>query len=195
MRKTKRQIKREQYWIKVSFIVISVVGALMGEGTVTVYQAKASPETQILPVSDEKQELVSGIKEGKSSVPSASQKAAAEMVCRKHFGGSSEMVDQCRWDLLAIAYTESRFNCESVGDNSKARGCYQIWYKLHKITVEQAEDFEWAANWTLERMISQGFPVYRSWALGSHNSFTPEVNSRYSKIVKEKSAEFERAGL
>ena len=181
--------------IRLAFVLIAFACALSGEGTVTVYQAKASPEAQILPVSDEKPELVKGTQEGNSSVPSASQKAAAERVCARRFSG--KQLSQCYYDILAWGWVESRLQTPApIGDAGLAYGNFQLHIKLHGITEEQANDFEWAANWTLERAIKYGYADgYRTFGIGSHNSLTPEVNARYSKIVKEKSAEFERAGL
>ena len=51
----------------------------------------------------------------------------------------------CYYDLLAMAYAESRFACHAVGDSGKSRGCFQIQTALHGVSIAQAEDYEWAA--------------------------------------------------
>lgn len=86
--------------------------------------------------------------------------------------------DFCWKDLMGIAYAESRksdnpntdFNCNAVGDNGFAHGCFQINFHFHKnITVEQARDVTFSVNWTLDRMQHCGYPIYRSIAIMRHN--------------------------
>lgn len=190
MRNTKTRFR-----LRIAFVLISFFCALSGDGTVTVYRAPVS----IVGVAEAKevqvyQKAVSVSPRASQGLPSQFQKDAATRVCSKKFSGGALSV--CYRDILAIAWTESRFDNEAVGDHGKSFGAFQIYTNVHKhVTQEQANDFEWAATWTLDRLISQGYMEYRTWALGSHNSMTPEVNARYSKMVKEKSAEFERTGL
>ena len=191
-RPTKRQMRKEREIVIKCFIVLSVFLAVRSEAPakaqnepVSVEAASSTPIVAV--VFQDAPKAVYGL-------PTQSQKDTVAKVCTKAFTDNASK-SGCYYDLLAIAYTESRFNCDSVGDSGKAIGCYQIWVNLHKLSVEQAQDFEQAAAWTLNRMISQGYPTYRTWAVGSHNSFTPEVNKRYSAMVKAKSADFERAGL
>ena len=78
--------------------------------------------------------------------------------------------EYCINDMLAMAWTESRFNCDVVGDNGNSFGCFQIHRGYHKhITIEQARDIEFSMNWTLKRMVHYGYPVYRSASIRRHN--------------------------
>ena len=129
-----------------------------------------------------------------SGLPSKSQKDAVARVCGERFTGAQ--LSTCYDDLLAIAYTETRFQDPApIGDHGLAYGSFQLHIKLHGITEGQANDFEWAAGWTLDHMVHYGYPVYRSVGLGSHNSMTPGVNQAYSAMVKAKSSEFQKMGL
>jgi hypothetical protein len=86
--------------------------------------------------------------------------------CKKHSLG-----DSCVSDLLAMALTEKRdLNCNSSGDSGKSWGCFQIHLGYHpEITKEQAKDIKFAVNWTLDRLVANGYPKYRSIAIRSHN--------------------------
>lgn len=79
--------------------------------------------------------------------------------------------NECVEDLVGIAYAETRsFNCLSSGDSGKAIGCFQIHLGYHpEITVKQAQDPFWAATWTAKRLVSKGYPKYRSASIMSHN--------------------------
>lgn len=78
--------------------------------------------------------------------------------------------DYCVKDMLSIAYTESRFNCNTNGDSGKSKGCYQIHLGYHPdITECQAEDLNFAIHWTLDRMQHYGYPKFRSYAIMKHN--------------------------
>lgn len=100
-------------------------------------------------------------------------------VCEKK--GISERF--CWEDLYKIMQVESGGNGKAIGDNGRARGFFQIWYKLHNITIDQAEDLNFSANWTLQHLLDNGYPVYRTWAIGAHNSRTPYHNKLYSSAV------------
>jgi hypothetical protein len=78
--------------------------------------------------------------------------------------------EYCTKDMLAIAFAESRFNCQKIGDKGMSFGCYQIHLGYHpNISKEQARDLNFAINWTLNRMVSKGYPKYRSVSLMAHN--------------------------
>jgi hypothetical protein len=78
--------------------------------------------------------------------------------------------EYCPQDLLAIAYVESRFNCQKVGDKGMSFGCYQIHLGYHpNISKAQAKDLNFAINWALNRLVSKGYPKYRSVSLMAHN--------------------------
>lgn len=106
---------------------------------------------------------------------------AARQACdRKGLG------DSCVEDLVGIAWAESRsFNLKAVGDSGLAHGVFQIHLGYHpEITIEQAEDPYWAADWTLSRMMANGYPGHRSVAIMKHNG-TPWTSktTKYLNIV------------
>jgi len=81
-----------------------------------------------------------------------------------------EMGAGCADDIVAMAWVESRFNCNVVGDGGKSFGCFQIHLGYHKeITKEQARDLDFSLEWTINRLKSKGYPEYRSVAIRSHN--------------------------
>lgn len=96
------------------------------------------------------------------------KKEALQIVCKNN-GLDTEF---CWKDLMAMVYVESRGYCDAVGDNNKSHGCLQIQIKLHNITKEQAQDFWFASDWTLKRMIRNGYPTMRSFAIRKHNGWS-----------------------
>ena len=73
-----------------------------------------------------------------------------------------------------------------IGDNGKARGYFQIHYKLHNISINCAEDLVCSANWTIDYLESNSYPKYPTYAVQCHNScnvsngYTAKV-ARYAK--------------
>jgi len=85
--------------------------------------------------------------------------------------------DFCWKDLVAMAWTESRFDCKAVGDGGKSHGCFQLHLGYHKhITVKEAQSIEFSLSWTLNRLEAKGYPVYRSTAIQLHNG-TPNTKA------------------
>lgn len=56
------------------------------------------------------------------------------------------------WKMLyAVCKVESNCNADRVGDSGKSYGAFQIYLPAHPdITESQANDFEWAAEWTVK---------------------------------------------
>jgi hypothetical protein len=83
--------------------------------------------------------------------------------------------DYCIKDIMGMAWTESRFNKNAIGDNGASHGILQIHLGYHPhITQEQARDIEFSINWALDRMEYYGYPEYRSYAVMKHNG-TPNT--------------------
>lgn len=99
-------------------------------------------------------------------------------VCKKH-----KLQGNCAKDLYSIAWQESKFNCKVIGDQGRSRGCFQIQTKMHKVSVAHAEDFAWAADWTLSRMIGNGYPVYRTIAVERHNGWGAIAQRYVSQVL------------
>ena len=111
-------------------------------------------------VADSIKPELSGVKDTKDKI-----RAIAIKEC-----SNRNLGEYCINDMLAMAWTESRFNCDVVGDNGNSFGCFQIHRGYHKhITIEQARDIEFSMNWTLNRMAHYGYPVYRSASIRRHN--------------------------
>lgn len=128
------------------------------------------------------------------SEPPQYQKDAIAKLCQERFSGP--MQEQCYHDMLAIVWVESRWQENQVGDGGASFGSFQIYTVVHtSITPKMANDFNFAARWTLNRMQHHGYPKYRTWALGSHNSLTPEINARYSGWVKNKSEQLKAQNI
>ena len=95
--------------------------------------------------------------------------------------------EYCINDLKAIAFVETKFKCDAVGDFGSSHGCYQIHQGYHpEVTQEKAEDLDFAINWTLNRLIAYGYPEYRSRAIRKHNGSTdnPKTLVYLNKVNK-----------
>jgi hypothetical protein len=82
--------------------------------------------------------------------------------------------DDCARQLLGMAWKESNFIADAKGDYDRrgfphARGWFQIHYRLHKISVECAEDLTCSANWTIDYLESNSYPKYQRYAIQCHN--------------------------
>lgn len=77
--------------------------------------------------------------------------------------------EECAKDLLGMLWKESLNDAHAVGDQGRARGYFQIWIHLHKISLECAEDLVCSSNWTLDYMESNGYPKYVHHAVQCHN--------------------------
>lgn len=87
--------------------------------------------------------------------------------------------DYCVDDLVAIGYTESRFDCNVIGDGGKSFGCFQIHRGWHPdVSVAQAKDLKFAINWTLNRMVHYGYPTMRSYSIMKHNGTPGTVKTK-----------------
>jgi len=76
----------------------------------------------------------------------------------------------CAKTLLGMLWTESSNRSDVIGDGGKARGYFQIHYKLHKISIACAEDLVCSANWSLKYLERNSYPKYMSYAIQCHNS-------------------------
>lgn len=86
--------------------------------------------------------------------------------------------EACAKTLLGMLWNESSNRSTVIGDNGKARGYFQIHFKLHKISTDCAEDLVCSANWTIKYMEAHSYPKYVSYAIQCHNSCN--VNNGYA---------------
>lgn len=94
-------------------------------------------------------------------------------VCKQNGYGEA-----CAKTLLGMLWTESSNMSNVIGDGGKARGYFQIHYKLHKISIACAEDLVCSANWSIKYLERNSYPKYVSYAVQCHNSCN--VNNGYA---------------
>ena len=78
--------------------------------------------------------------------------------------------EACAKHLLGMLWKESKNLSTAVGDNGRARGYFQIWTRLHKISIVCAEDLRCSAEWSLTYLESNSYPKYVNYAIQCHNS-------------------------
>jgi hypothetical protein len=76
----------------------------------------------------------------------------------------------CAKTLLGMLWNESSNRSNVIGDNGRARGYFQIHYRLHKISIACAEDLVCSANWTIKYLERNSYPRYVNYAVQCHNS-------------------------
>jgi hypothetical protein len=86
--------------------------------------------------------------------------------------------EDCAKILLGMLWNESSNISTAIGDGGRARGYFQIHYKLHNIPIACAEDLVCSANWTINYMEAHSYPKYVSYAVQCHNSCN--VNNGYA---------------
>lgn len=138
--------------------------------------------------------------------PSQAQKDATARVCRRVGQNRAAMIAEnnispelfattCYYDTLAMAKKESNFNCKAIGDQGRSRGCFQIQTALHNVSVADAENYEWAAEWTIDRMVRDtDYPHLRTASLARHNGSGPKA-AAYAADVKRIAEQYRKAGL
>ena len=82
--------------------------------------------------------------------------------------------EECAKHLLGMAWKESNFKADAKGDYDRngfprARGWFQIHYRLHGITATCAEDLTCSANWTIDYLESNSYQKYPRYAIQCHN--------------------------
>lgn len=97
---------------------------------------------------------------------------------------ANKLGKQCIADLMGMAFVESSFDIERVWDNGEAIGPFQITYKLHKITKDQARSIPFSTKWTMDNLIRHGYKKNRVVAVMLHNG-TPFIDATviyYNKV-------------
>ncbi len=131
--------------------------------------------------------------------PSQSQKDSVAVQCelaKVKYSWNERNKTRCYYVILAISFHESGFRETAVGDGSMSNGAFQIYRKVHTdVSVEQANDFDFAASWTLNHLIANGFPAQEKTAVWSHNGIVPGKNESYYRNVLATADRFEKQGL
>ncbi|MFH2062977.1 MAG: hypothetical protein ABIJ46_02370 [bacterium] len=77
--------------------------------------------------------------------------------------------EDCARTMLGMLWKESLNDSGAIGDGGRARGYFQIHYRMHGIPVSCAEDLRCSANWTLSYLEQNGYPRYAEYAVQCHN--------------------------
>lgn len=77
--------------------------------------------------------------------------------------------ESCAKALLGMMWKESLYDATAIGDRGKARGYFQIHYRLHDISIGCAEDLVCSTGWTLDYLEQNGYPRWRTYAIQCHN--------------------------
>ena len=75
----------------------------------------------------------------------------------------------CAKDLFGMLWVESNNVSTAIGDQGRARGYFQIHYRLHHISTGCAEDIVCSANWTIDYLEQNNYPEQRDHAIQCHN--------------------------
>jgi hypothetical protein len=78
--------------------------------------------------------------------------------------------EDCARTLLGMMWKESLNDADAIGDGGRARGYFQIHYRLHDVPVSCAEDLRCSAEWSLDYLEYNGYPYYVYHAVQCHNS-------------------------
>lgn len=97
------------------------------------------------------------------SQPPTVQEVLLDVCQQKGYG------EDCAKTLLGMMWKESQNVGTAIGDGGRARGYFQIHYRLHKITLDCAQDLRCSAAWTLTYMEHNGYPRYPMYAVQCHN--------------------------
>lgn len=89
--------------------------------------------------------------------------------------------ETCAKHLFGMVWKESRGLATAIGDNGKARGYFQIHYKLHHVSLSCAEDLACSAKWTLKNLERHNYPKYYSYAIQCHNGC--DIDNGYAASV------------
>jgi hypothetical protein len=77
--------------------------------------------------------------------------------------------EACAKHLLGMLWKETVGDGKAIGDQGRARGWFQIHYKLHAISIDCAEDLRCSANWTIDYLESNSYPTHVAYAIQCHN--------------------------
>lgn len=181
---TKHRKNTKAKWLLLAFFTINALTALTVPYTLDViYPTNQSyPQAhvvkQVVKAEDHIRDTTKMVETTKEEIT----RIAKEYCTEKGLG------DYCWKDLVGIAHNEQHdFNCYNPGDHNQSYGCFQIHRGFHPdVTLKQALDNNFAVKWTLNRLISKGYPVMRSYAIMAHNG-TPGIpaTKAYLNAVNE----------
>jgi hypothetical protein len=183
-------------WITLAAVLGFAIVAILGQPASA--QSVLNDETVnpvVVPapkVAESKVEAAKGPVKEPVVQPSDAQGVRAVLadVCLKRGYG-----DECTKTLLGMSWKESQFVSTAVGDRGKARGYFQIHYKLHGISLSCAQDLRCSADWTITYLEYNNFKNYPRDAIQCHNGcnagngYAASVIRHGNRLWKETSAE------
>lgn len=143
-----------------------------------------------------------GVEPGVAGQPSQAVKDTIAKVCKENFQGGE--ASKCYVRLLAIAKVESGFNpkASNVSAIEDSHGLFQINLRVHKnVSLEQAQDVEYATRWTIRRLLAYGYPGKgghdTTYIIQTHNgvNMKKEDPFAYARQVRAIALSYERQGL
>lgn len=226
MKHTRYTLRRQRKYAA-GMVIITIVAALGIPGMITAHFAKAqtvtqeatsTPEVVIRPPEPEiapepPKPVPKQVTSGSANLPSKEQKQATAIACahawednRSELEGANVSknlyLTTCYYDLLAIARHESGFNNEArnISAREQSYGPFQINRNAHPdITVEQATDYVFAVNWTVNHLHAFNYPMERTLAIQAHNGLAYDASGKlrivYAEAVKATAQKFLEMGL
>lgn len=150
-----------QAWVNKSVGTLVLTVMVTGQPVPAVTAPSADPATMVAVSTEQKQE------QNQELIPTAPPTVQEVLLDVCQTRGYDE---DCAKTLLGMLWTESSNRSTVIGDGGRARGYFQIHYKLHKITTACAEDLVCSANWTLSYLERNHYPKYVNYAVQCHNS-------------------------
>ncbi len=160
-----------QAWMKTSFGTMALISLVTGQPVLATDAPQAEP---IVVVASEEAVL--------PERPPTVQEVLLRVCEERGYG------EDCAKTLLGMLWTESSNRSTVIGDGGRARGYFQIHYRLHKISTDCAEDLVCSANWTLSYLEQNHYPKYVNYAIQCHNSCN--AGNGYVGKVKRYAAQF-----
>lgn len=87
----------------------------------------------------------------------------------------------CMSDLWALGQQESRWDKNAIGINTNKTADISYFQinTIHNLEIDCMTDVYCSADWTLKRLVRNGWPEDRLNALGKHHSKTPKLKRIY----------------
>lgn len=189
MSKTKKFLVRAFQFLASILMVAVLFDALLGFCLYKWYSFFQVPSYEIIKVEVPRKAKVQDtidLKEEKPVSVEKNQSSTSLSSAIKNACAGKKFGEWCIKDLMGIAWAETRLDCSRVGDNGKSFGCFQIHLGYHKeITPDQAKDVNFSVNWTLNRLVANGYPEFRSYAIRRHNGGINDKTLAYLNTVNE----------
>jgi hypothetical protein len=157
----KTQLKKAIIWLKNGLIAYSLLTLFAHSAQpMAVLAAETTESAQNTPMVGSAPDLEAPVVPEKVLT---TQEVLLEVCKERGYG------EDCAKHLLGMLWKESNNIGKAIGDRGKARGYFQIHYKMHKISLECAEDLRCSADWTISYLERNSYPKYVNYAVQCHN--------------------------